>query len=217
MQEAKLKGVSKQDLKYDYDDKYEEIIDSPKLFTKDDIILQEDFQYFMLDSGSTTKVTTLNRVNSFYFIIFAGNFNGCIAYGKGRSHDTETALIKAYKDLKKNLIQIPMDPAVSLVKPLDYKYMNFRLKVWPKKNLVPKGHPTILFMLFSAGFDCFQFKVLYPNMNFKTMLMAFFKVMTSNETPKMYAERNGAKVYRQRLVNPFQKKFPYYGSFGLNI
>jgi len=46
--------------------------------------LADDFMIVMLDRGVTTQVTTLNRINHYRYIIFMGNGNGLIGYGKVR-------------------------------------------------------------------------------------------------------------------------------------
>ena len=38
----------------------------------------------LLDVRSNTKITTLNRINSFKTLLFMGNGNGIISYAKGR-------------------------------------------------------------------------------------------------------------------------------------
>jgi len=66
-------------------------------------------------------MTTLKRVNHYRYLIFVGNGNGIIGYGKGRGLDYEGALLNAYKEAKKNLIAVPTDPFMTF--PYD---MNFR-------------------------------------------------------------------------------------------
>lgn len=63
----------------------------------------------LIDRGVTSLTTTLNRVNHFRYIIFMGNSNGVIGYGKGKGADFEEALNNAIMHAKKNLIAIPLD------------------------------------------------------------------------------------------------------------
>lgn len=54
-----------------------------------------DFMGMLLYTGSTTLVTTLNRINHYRVLLFAGNMNGIIGYGKGKALDMEEAMVKA--------------------------------------------------------------------------------------------------------------------------
>jgi len=47
--------------------------------------IKDDFVMLLLHRGVSTKVTTLNRLNYYRTLVFMGNGNGVIAYGKGRS------------------------------------------------------------------------------------------------------------------------------------
>ena len=53
-----------------------------------------------IDSDSVTNVTALNRVNARRVLLFIGNGNGIIGYGKGKGHDYEEAFEDAYKKLR---------------------------------------------------------------------------------------------------------------------
>ena len=63
----------------------------------------------MMYTGSTTNITRLNRVNSRRTLIYCGNQDGIISYGKGKGKDYKQAFDKAILDCKKNLIAIPVD------------------------------------------------------------------------------------------------------------
>lgn len=47
--------------------------------------IKDDFVMLLLHRGVSTKVTTLNRLNYYRTLVFMGNGNGVVAYGKGRS------------------------------------------------------------------------------------------------------------------------------------
>jgi ribosomal protein S5 len=63
----------------------------------------------LIDRGVTTLTTTLKRVNHYRYLVFMGNCNGVIGYGKGKGVDFEEALDNAILHCKKNLIAIPID------------------------------------------------------------------------------------------------------------
>ena len=57
----------------------------------EEIFDPSQFTLLFIDSDSVTNVTSLNRVNHRRVLIFCGNGNGLISYGKGKSEDYEGA------------------------------------------------------------------------------------------------------------------------------
>ena len=43
----------------------------------------DDFKYMVMESKVTTNTTTLKRVNQFKALVFGGNTDGIVGYGKG--------------------------------------------------------------------------------------------------------------------------------------
>lgn len=59
--------------------------------SKDEIFNPNDFTLIFIDSDSVTNVTRLNRVNHRRVLLFIGNGNGLISFGKGKGEDYESA------------------------------------------------------------------------------------------------------------------------------
>ncbi len=74
-----------------------------------DLYEKDRFELIVLDQGSTTLITTLNRINHFRALVFMGNFQGIIGYGYGKGNDMQNAMDNAIRNCKKNLIAIPLD------------------------------------------------------------------------------------------------------------
>lgn len=56
---------------------------------KDEIFDPREFTLVFLASDSVTNVTSLNRVNARRVLIFVGNGNGLVSYGKGKAEEYE--------------------------------------------------------------------------------------------------------------------------------
>lgn len=56
---------------------------------KDEIFDPHQFTLIFIDSDSVTNVTSLNRTNARRVLIFVGNGNGIISYGKGKAEEYE--------------------------------------------------------------------------------------------------------------------------------
>ena len=75
----------------------------------DEIFDPSQFTLIFIDSDSVTNVTSLNRVNHRRVLIFCGNGNGLISYGKGKSEDYEGAFEQAFKKMRQNLVCINLE------------------------------------------------------------------------------------------------------------
>lgn len=84
--------------------------------------MNDDFITLLIENDVTTLTTKLNRVNHFRYLVFMGNANGVIGYGKGKGNDFEEALDNAMLHCKKNLIAVPLDHFMSFPQELSAKY-----------------------------------------------------------------------------------------------
>lgn len=71
--------------------------------------VDDDFIMIMLERNTSTKVTTLNRINFYRTLLFMGNGNGLISYGKSRDLTPEGSMTKAIIECKRNIIALPLD------------------------------------------------------------------------------------------------------------
>eukprot|EP01016_Furgasonia_blochmanni_P056282 TRINITY_DN956_c0_g1_i9.p1 TRINITY_DN956_c0_g1~~TRINITY_DN956_c0_g1_i9.p1 ORF type:complete len:234 (-),score=36.47 TRINITY_DN956_c0_g1_i9:234-935(-) len=174
------------------------------------LLNEDDFRMMILFRDTTTLVTTLNRVNHFRALVFMGNCNGVIGYGKGRGNDNEQALNNAIKLCKRNLIAIPIDHLNTWTEEVKTSFYGCGFEVIPTESMNAWGHHVMAHMLFLAGVHHCKFKLLFRNLNPYAMVYAFFKAMTLNRTPKTIAERSGVKIYQtsfERTVNTAHPKF----------
>mmetsp|Transcript_2749 Transcript_2749/g.4704 ORF Transcript_2749/g.4704 Transcript_2749/m.4704 type:complete len:205 (-) Transcript_2749:462-1076(-) len=70
----------------------------------DEIFNPHEFHLMVLSSDSVTNVTSLNRVNHRRILIFLGNKNGLISYGKGKALEYEQAFDNAMKKARQNMV-----------------------------------------------------------------------------------------------------------------
>ncbi len=57
--------------------------------------IKDDFMILLFNTRSNTKVTTLNRIQSYKTLLFMGNGNGIISYAKGRGVNPLDSITKA--------------------------------------------------------------------------------------------------------------------------
>ena len=177
---------------------------------KPDFTMDENFRIILLSQGTTTLVTTLNRINYFRVLLFCGNMNGIIGFAKGKARDPEGAMIKAMNNLKRNLIAIPLDHQNSMPASIHAKYEGIRLKLNSQTHFDSWGNQVMAHMLMLAGISEAKFKLIVKTRNPYAMVYCFFKAVTQNVTPKMVAEERGIKLYSTYLSRPVQSNKHIY-------
>lgn len=69
---------------------------------------ESDFKSVVIDVNRVTKVNKGGRQLSFSALVVIGNGKGLVGFGIGKSKETQSAIAKASKAAKKNLIKIPI-------------------------------------------------------------------------------------------------------------
>jgi ribosomal protein S5 len=136
-----------------------------------------------------------------------GNKEGLISYGIGRGPLYQEAFTEAYKELRKNLIAIPIDFKFTVPIDLNARFNDFRIYI--KSQYEPRmwGNPILCLMLRYAGMYHGYFVVKSRLKEPYAMFFAFFKSVTRNKTPDVVCEVFGTKSYRQYIGRP--KKYEY--------
>ena len=98
--------------------------------TEEEIFDPSAFTLIFIDSDSVTNVTSLNRVNKRRVLIFIGNGEGLVSYGKGKSDDYEQAFDQAFKKLRQNLVCIPLSFYNTVPTCLRGHHNDFKIKLW---------------------------------------------------------------------------------------
>mmetsp|Transcript_64462 Transcript_64462/g.74933 ORF Transcript_64462/g.74933 Transcript_64462/m.74933 type:complete len:358 (+) Transcript_64462:17-1090(+) len=171
---------------------------------KPEFTMDENFRIILLSQGTTTLVTTLNRINYFRVLLFCGNMNGIIGFAKGKARDQEGAMLKAMNNLKRNLIAIPLDHLNSMPLNITAKYEGVKLILKHKSHFDSWGSQVMANMLMLSGITETKFKLIVTTRNPYAMVYCFFKAVTQNVTPKMLSEERGIKLYTQYIGRPRQ-------------
>jgi small subunit ribosomal protein S5 len=164
--------------------------------------VDDDFVMILIERNTSTKVTTLNRINYYRTLLFMGNGNGLISYGKSRDLTPEGSMTKAITECKRNIIALPLDNTCTLPRPITSKFQDYLVYLRPCAGFNSWGHPMFSMMLALSGIRHVGFKTVHTDKNNYTMLHSFFKAVTQNTTPQEMAEKEGFKYYRRRFVRP---------------
>ena len=153
------------------------------------------FRVMTMDRKWTFNTTSLRRVRTAKTLIFAGNCNGVIGYGKGTGKNMRTAWRNAEIHLRQNLVAINLDSINTWPKSLSAKFGKHEIIMWARKRFDSWGSPIFAAMIQMAGIHHCKFKVLYEEPNPYNLVYCFMKLLTQNTTPKILAEERGEKLY----------------------
>jgi ribosomal protein S5 len=153
------------------------------------------FKILIMDRRITTNTTTLRRINTFKVLIFGGNYNGVIGYGKGRGHTSSVAMKKAMENFKQNLIAINLDMLNTWPKGVYAKFGKTEMSLWSKRRFNSWGNIHLGSMIQLSGVHHCMFKINYDKPNPYNLTYCFMKLFTQNTTPKLLAEERGVKLF----------------------
>ena len=150
----------------------------------------------VLETKVVNNVVSLGRVMNFVSLVYCGNFNGVISYGKGRGRDYESSLTKAIENAKQNLIAIELDLYNTWPSHIEAKFNNVKIELWPRKELNSWGSLTLGSMIQIAGINNCMFRLLQDSAKPLNLVYCFFKLMVNTKTPKLLSEKYGIKSYQ---------------------
>lgn len=82
-------------------------------------------------SDSVTNVTSLNRTNARRVLIFIGNGNGLVTYGKGKASEYEQAFDDAFKKARQNMMCLDIEEVFTTPQMLTGRHNDFKIKILP--------------------------------------------------------------------------------------
>lgn len=96
--------------------------------------VKPEFDSKIIDIRRVTRVTSGGRRMNFSVAVVAGDRKGRVGVGLGKSIDTASAVDKATRDAKKNLIKVPMSPQMVIPHAVDAKYASARIMIFPARG-----------------------------------------------------------------------------------
>ncbi|MBU4224076.1 30S ribosomal protein S5 [Patescibacteria group bacterium] len=100
---------------------------------------KNEFDQKIIDIRRVARVVAGGRRFSFRVCVVAGNRKGEVGVGLGKSGDTASAIEKAFKNAKKNIIKIKITDDFSIAREVEAKYSASRVLIKP----APKGKKLV--------------------------------------------------------------------------
>ena len=153
------------------------------------------FKVMIMERKVTTNTTTLRRINTHKALVYGGNCNGVVGYGKGRGRTSRIAMDNAIENFKQNVIAINLDLMNTCPKSIYAKFGRFEIALFTQRSCNSWGSPTMAAMIQIAGIHHCSFKFNYDKPKPYLMVYCLMKLFTQNTTPKLLAEQTGVKLY----------------------
>ena len=96
--------------------------------------VKPEFDSKIIDIRRVTRVTTGGRRMNFSVAVVAGDRKGRVGVGLGKSIDTASAVDKATRDAKKNLIKVTLSGNMTIPHAVEAKYASARIMLFPARG-----------------------------------------------------------------------------------
>jgi len=169
----------------------------------------EGFQYLILENKVTSNTTRLRRVSTFKSLVFGGNANGIIGYGKGTGNNADDALMRAVADMKSNLVSINLDLINTFPRPIRSKFERYEITLYPRTQFNSWGSFLVSHMIQLAGVHHCNFSVQNSHINHYALVYCLMKLLTQNLTPRQLCEEYGMKLYDTAWLRYTEKNDPF--------
>ncbi len=90
-----------------------------------------EFEQKIISIRRVTRVMAGGRRFSFSVAMVAGNKKGRVGVGIGKAGDTQLAIEKAFRDARKNMIDVPMNEDQHIPHDVEMKYASSRIMIMP--------------------------------------------------------------------------------------
>jgi small subunit ribosomal protein S5 len=96
--------------------------------------VKPEFDSKIIDIRRVTRVTSGGRRMNFSVTVVAGDRKGRVGVGMGKSIDTASAVEKATREAKKQLIKVPLSAQMTIPHAVEAKYGSARIMIFPARG-----------------------------------------------------------------------------------
>lgn len=138
-----------------------------------------EFDQKIISIRRVTRVMAGGRRFSFSVAMVAGNKKGKVGVGIGKAGDTQLAIEKAFRNARKNMIDVPMTTAQNLPHDVTMKYSASQIMIMPAPGRGIVAGSSVRTVLELAGVKDVTAKVLSRSKNKLNNARAAIKALAS--------------------------------------
>jgi small subunit ribosomal protein S5 len=127
--------------------------------------VKSEFDQKVIDIRRVTRVVSGGRRFSFSVSLVAGNRKGTVGVGVGKSSDTASAIEKASRSAKKNMVKIKLNKNMSIPHEVEAKFSSARIIIKPSPGKGLVAGSSVRNVLDLAGVKDVNSKILSRSKN----------------------------------------------------
>lgn len=127
--------------------------------------VKPEFDQKILNIRRVTRVTKGGKRLNFSVYMVVGNKKGSVGVGTGKANDTSLAIDKAYRNAKKNVIQLNLTKTMSIPHDVSAKYCSGVVLLIPAKGRGVSAGSALKSVIELAGIKDVTAKIISPSKN----------------------------------------------------
>ncbi len=147
--------------------------------------VKPEFDQKIVSLRRVTRVVSGGRRFSFSVAVVAGNRKGSVGFGLGKATDTPLAIEKAFRDAKKNMINVNMTKDASIPHETEAKFSASVVKIMPAPGRGILAGSSVRTVLELAGISNVGAKLLSRSKNSANNAQATIKALKKFEHTKI--------------------------------
>lgn len=160
--------------------------------------VKPEFEQKILNIRRVTRVTTGGKRLNFSVYMVVGDKKGKVGVGTGKANDTSLAIDKAYRNAKKNIIQLNLTKTMSISHDVSAKYCSGRVQITPAPGRGVSAGSAVKSVIELAGINDVTAKIVSPSKNklniSRATIMALSAFDKKNFTAHVKKAESEAKV-----------------------
>lgn len=159
--------------------------------------IKPEFDQKIISIRRVTRVVTGGRRFNFSVAVVAGDRAGRVGIGQGKSADTPSAIEKAFRDAKKNMIRVPLTKNHSISHGAEVKFSSARVMIMPAPGKGVLAGSSVRTVLELAGIKEVGAKLLSRTKNKVNNAKATIKALMSLKIPKESKHESRSTSYEK--------------------
>lgn len=164
----------------------------------------------ILKEGITTRITKLGNEHSFKALVIGGTEDGYAGFGIGKALNIDNAIIRARRDIKRNMIFVPREEYGSLIHPCEGYHNSTKVKIWRREPNVfsPNKASPLMDVIFRAfGITNAAARTYGPN-NIYSVIYAVWDALSKQQSLRKKALLRGKNYYKEFDPTGFPRRSP---------
>ena len=141
--------------------------------------IKPEFDQKILNIRRVTRVTKGGKRLNFSVHMVVGNKKGSVGVGTGKANDTSLAIDKAYRNAKKNIMQLNLTKTMSIPHDVSAKYCSGRVVLIPAKGRGVSAGSALKSVIELAGIKDVTAKIISPSKNKLNMARAAIMALSA--------------------------------------